>query len=70
MDLIISVDTAILHLAGAMGKKTWAVLPYSPDWRWGTDGDTTRWYPSMRLYRQTNPSSWSDVFDRMAQDLC
>lgn len=70
MDLIISVDTAVLHLAGALGKKTWAILPYNPDWRWGIEGDTTHWYPTIKLYRQNTLSNWDNVFSQMSSNLC
>ncbi|MDR3404122.1 MAG: tetratricopeptide repeat-containing glycosyltransferase family protein [Chthoniobacter sp.] len=55
LDLIISVDTAIVHLAGACGRPVWTLLPFAPDWRWGAGGDETRWYPTMRLFRQETP---------------
>lgn len=74
MDLVISVDTAVLHLAGAMGKKTWALLPYSPDWRWGLHGSSTKLYSSMELFRQTEKNDWRSVMDvvtgRLVQLLC
>lgn len=69
MDLIITVDTAIAHLAGALGIKTWVLLPYSPDYRWGLQGDRTRWYPSMRLFRQKKPGEWKEVFEEVKNVL-
>lgn len=69
LDLLISVDTAPAHLAGAMGRPVWAVLPASPDWRWAARGATTPWYPSMRLYRQTTERDWSAPMATMARDL-
>jgi len=62
LDLVITVDTAIAHLAGAMGKPTWLLLPYAPDWRWMLGHDNTPWYPTMRLFRQTVPRDWDGVF--------
>jgi Flp pilus assembly protein TadD len=69
LDLVISVDTAVGHLAGAMGKPVWLALPYVPDWRWLHTGETTAWYPTMRLFRQTSPGDWAGVFERMAGAL-
>ena len=69
LDLIITSDTAIAHLAGALGKPTWLLLPFTPDWRWLLDRDTSPWYPSMRLFRQSAPGDWSGVFGRLAAEL-
>jgi tetratricopeptide (TPR) repeat protein len=69
LDLVITVDTAIAHLAGAMGKPVWVLLQFAPDWRWGPRGETTRWYPSMRLYRQTRPKCWRDPMAAVSRDL-
>lgn len=69
LDLVITVDTAIAHLAGAMGKKVWTLIDSSPDWRWLLDRTDTHWYPSMCLYRQRTPDDWDDVIDRVADDL-
>ena len=69
MDLIISIDTSAAHLAGAMGKPTWVLLPHLPDWRWLLDRSDSPWYPSMRLYRQEEMGAWEPVLQRVAQDL-
>lgn len=60
LSLVISVDTAVLHLAGALGKTSWALLRYAPDWRWLLDRADNPWYPTMRLFRQTQPGSWEE----------
>jgi len=69
MDLIITVDTATAHLAGGLGKKTWTLLPFAPDWRWLTDRDDSPWYPHMRLFRQDRPSDWAGVVERVKAAL-
>jgi tetratricopeptide (TPR) repeat protein len=69
MDLIITVDTAIAHLAGAMGKPVWVLLPHTSDWRWLLDRDDSPWYPTMRLFRQKQIGNWEGVITRVAMDL-
>jgi ADP-heptose:LPS heptosyltransferase len=63
LDLIVSVDTSIIHLAGAMNKPTISLLAWNPDWRWMLEGEKTAWYPSMKLIRQTKKGIWKDVFE-------
>ena len=70
MDLIISVDTATAHLAGAMGKPTWIMIPHAPDWRWMLDRDDSPWYPSIRLFRQSEPGDFKSVMKNIQQALC
>ena len=68
-DLTVSVDTAICHLAGALGRPVWTLLPFAPDWRWGLEGATTPWYDTMRLHRQAQPRAWAPVVAEAARDL-
>jgi tetratricopeptide (TPR) repeat protein len=68
-DLVIAVDTAAVHLAGAMGRPVWVLVPFAPDWRWGLDGETTPWYPTAQLFRQTSPDDWDGVIARVAAAL-
>jgi tetratricopeptide (TPR) repeat protein len=68
-DLIITADTAVAHLAGALGVKTWVALPYVADWRWLLEGEGSPWYPTMRLFRQTAPGDWQGVFAAMETAL-
>lgn len=69
LDGLITVDTAAAHLAGALGVRTWLLLPYCPDWRWGVSGTTTPWYPSMTLYRQPFRGDWESVIETLSQDI-
>lgn len=62
LDLVVACDTAIVHLAGAMGKPCYVAIPYNPDWRWGLEGGTTPWYDSIRLFRQKQRDNWEQVF--------
>jgi len=68
-DLIITSDTSIAHLAGAMGKPVWILLKKLPDWRWGLEGETTPWYPSARLFRQTEAGNWTQVILKVQEEL-
>jgi tetratricopeptide (TPR) repeat protein len=69
MDLVISVDTAVAHLAGAMGHQVWTLLPFAPDWRWMLDREDTPWYPTMRLFRQSRFGDWDGVLANVEQAL-
>ena len=69
MDLIISIDTAVVHLAGALGKPVWLVLPFVPDWRWMLDRTDSPWYPTLRLFRQQAWGDWAGVFAQVHQAL-
>jgi len=69
LDLVITVDTCLAHLAGALGKPVWMFLPYAPDCRWYLDTDKTPWYPTMTLFRQTKPQSWDGAINNVALSL-
>jgi len=69
LDLIVTVDTSVAHLAGAMGKPVWVMSRFDGCWRWMTGRDDSPWYPSLRLFRQTRPGDWTDVIDRVRQAL-
>jgi Tfp pilus assembly protein PilF len=69
MDVVVTVDTSLAHLAGALGQRTWLLLPQTPDFRWMRDRPDSPWYPSLKLYRQTAAGDWSGVFERVAADL-
>lgn len=68
-DLVISSDTALAHLAAGMGKRTWLLLQHVPDWRWGLNGSSSFWYPSMRLFRQRMRGDWPGVVDELCESL-
>jgi len=69
LDLVISVDTSVVHLSGALGKPVWNLITYLPDWRWLLDRSETPWYSSMKLYRQQSRGNWKSVIDEVAYDL-
>lgn len=69
LDLVISVDTAVAHLAGALGKPVWTLVSYAPDWRWLLDREDSPWYPTMRLFRQRTRRDWSEVMGRVRSAL-
>jgi hypothetical protein len=65
MDLVITVDTSIAHVAGALGKKVWLLLPFVPDWRWLTEREDSPWYPTVRLFRQPRLGDWNSVITKV-----
>jgi ADP-heptose:LPS heptosyltransferase len=69
LDLVITSDTAVAHLAGALGVPVWVALPFVPNWRWLLDRTDSPWYPTMRLFRQEQPGDWADVFEKMKRAL-
>jgi tetratricopeptide (TPR) repeat protein len=69
LDLVVTSDTAVAHLAGALGVNVWVALQYVPDWRWLLDRDDSPWYPTMRMFRQTQVGDWAEVFQRIAGEL-
>jgi ADP-heptose:LPS heptosyltransferase len=69
LDLVVTVDSAVAHLAGALGVETWVALPFVLDWRWLTERADSPWYPTLRLFRQKQPGQWDDVFARIAAAL-
>ena len=68
-DLVITTGTSVAHIAAGLGIQTWVLLPQIPDWRWGFEGDTTFWYPSMRLFRQRERGNWGEVINRVVTAL-
>ena len=69
LDLVIAVDTSVAHLAAALGKPVWLMVPFSPDFRWLLDREDSPWYPSMRLMRQKRPGDWDSVITKIGQAL-
>jgi ADP-heptose:LPS heptosyltransferase len=66
---VIAVDTAVAHLAGALGRPLWVLLPFAPDWRWTLDGETSPWYPTAKLFRQSALGDWDAVIARIGEAL-
>jgi tetratricopeptide (TPR) repeat protein len=69
LDLVISVDTSALHVSGALGKRTWVLVPFDGDWRWLLDREDSPWYPTVRLFRQESRGDWEGVFARVVREL-
>lgn len=69
LDLVITTDTAVAHLAGALGIPVWVILSYQPEWRWQMSGETSPWYPSMKLFRQPALGDWDSVFEQVVHEL-
>ncbi len=69
LDLVISIDTAVCHLAGALGKPVWIMLPIVPDWRWLEGRDDSPWYPTAKLFRQSRLGEWKRPVEEMAAEL-
>ena len=69
LDLVITPDTAVAHLAGALGRPVWMLVPFVPDWRWLTEREDSVWYPSMRLFRQSAFMDWPGVFTQLKEAL-
>lgn len=69
LDLLITADAPIAHLAGAMGRLAWLLLPHVPDWRWMLEREDSPWYPSLRLFRQPGPGAWDAVIARVRDAL-
>jgi hypothetical protein len=68
LDLVVTVDTSVAHLAGAMAKPVWIMLPYAPDWRWLLAPNDSPWYPTARLFRQSASRDWQPVMAAIAQE--
>jgi hypothetical protein len=69
LDLVVSVDTAAAHLAGALGKPTWVLIPFAPNWRWQLHREDSPWYPTLRLFRQEKSREWEQPIQRVAAAL-
>jgi ADP-heptose:LPS heptosyltransferase len=69
LDLVITVDTSVAHLAGALGRPTWILLPYTPDYRWLLDRDDSPWYPTVRLFRQAEDRDYANVVECVRAEL-
>ena len=69
MDVLVTVDTSVAHLAGALGIKTYLLLPYASDWRWFRDTKTTPWYDSVEIFKQIDHISWKEPIDKIVEKL-
>jgi hypothetical protein len=69
LDLVITTDTSVAHLAGALGRPVWIAIKHVPDWRWLVEREDSPWYPSARLFRQRRAGDWDEVFARIAAEL-
>ena len=69
LDLVITIDSSIAHLAGALGQPVWVLLPHGPDWRWMLGRDDSAWYPGARLFRQAKPGDWSAPIQEIKQKI-
>jgi hypothetical protein len=69
LDVVIAPDTAVAHLAGALGKTVWLLLPFEAEWRWMIAREDSPWYPTMRLFRQSSPGNWKELLERVARQL-
>jgi len=69
LDVVVTVDTSVAHLAAALGRPTWILLPYNPDYRWLLDRDDSPWYPTARLFRQDKTRDYATVLDRVRREL-
>jgi hypothetical protein len=69
LDLVIAIDTAVAHLAGALGKPVLLLLPFAPDWRWFLERSDSPWYPTMQIFRQKSPGDWGPVIDSIVETL-
>ena len=69
LDLVITMDTSATHVSGALGRKTWVLVPFDGDWRWLVDREDSPWYPTVRVFRQKSRGDWDGVFKRVAEEL-
>jgi len=69
LDVVMTVDTAVAHLAGALGRRVWVLLPYAADWRWLLEREDSPWYPTARLFRQARPGDWAEMVERVGAEL-
>ena len=69
IDILVTIDTSIAHLAGALGIKTFLLLPYDSEWRWFTDEEKTPWYDSIKIFKQKNTNDWKEVIQRVKDEI-